>query len=75
MGIAVGISVLIGFWYQIQDEIQEAKELPLPEVGRTEFSLKDELIRSTVQSIEEKVNSNSEKLDKIDEKLFEIIQR
>lgn len=74
-GIAVGISVLIGFWYQIQGDIQEAKELPLPEVGRTEFSLKDELVRSSIMSIQDKVNSNSEKLDKIDEKLFEIIQR
>lgn len=75
VGIAVGISVLIGFWYQIQDDIQEAKELPAPAISRTEYDLKDQLIRETIENTAKQVEENSEKLDKIDEKLFEIIQR
>ena len=54
-------------------EIQLAKELPEPEVSRTEYDLKDQLIRETIISTEEKVDANSQKLDKIDEKLYEII--
>ena len=62
-------------WYSLQSDINEAKLLPEPEVTRTEFSLKDELVRSTIISTQEKVNENSEKLDKIDEKLYEIIKK
>jgi hypothetical protein len=75
ISIGVGISILIGMWYSLQQEIELAKELPKPDISRTEYDLKDELIRSTIMGIDEKVNDNSEKLDKIDEKLYEIIQK
>jgi len=75
ISIGVGISILIGMWYSLQQEIELAKQLPEPDISRTEYDLKDELIRSTIMGIDEKVNGNSEKLDKIDEKLYEIIQK
>ena len=75
ISIGVGISILIGMWYSLQQEIELAKQLPEPDISRTEYDLKDELIRSTIMGIDEKVNDNSEKLDKIDEKLYEIIQK
>ena len=62
-------------WYSLQEEIQLAKELPEPEVSRTEYDLKDQLIRETIISTQEKVNENGEKLKDIDEKLFEIITK
>jgi hypothetical protein len=75
ISIAVGISVLIGFWYQIQQDIQEAKELPVPEISRTEYDLKDKLIRETIMNTGKKVEENSDALKKIDDKLFEIISK
>ena len=73
--IVAGAVSIAGTYYSLSQEIEVAKELPKPELSRTEFDLKDELVRSSIISIEEKVNSNSEKLDKIDEKLYEIIQK
>ena len=71
--IGMVIVTVTGMWYSLQGDIQEAKELPKPEVSRTEYDLKDQLIRETIISTEEKVDANSEKLDKIDEKLYSII--
>lgn len=67
------VVTIVGMWYSLQADIEEAKALPEPEVSRTEYDLKDQLIRETIISTEEKVDVNSEKLDKIDEKLYEII--
>ena len=75
IGIAVALSTLIGMWFALQADIEEAKELPKPEVSRTEYDLKDQLIRESIMNTEEKVNENSHKLDKIDEKLYEIIKK
>lgn len=71
--IGMVIVTVTGMWYSLQGDIEEAKKLPEPEVSRTEYDLKDQLIRETIISTEEKVDANSEKLDKIDEKLYEII--
>ena len=62
-------------WFALQADIQLAKELPEPEVSRTEYDLKDQLIRETIMNTQEKVEQNSEKLDKIDEKLYQIIKK
>ena len=67
------VVTVVGMWYSLQADIEEAKSLPEPEVSRTEYDLKDQLIRETIISTEEKVDANSEKLDKIDEKLYSII--
>tara|TARA_X000000368_G_scaffold358649_1_gene301670 strand:- start:25 stop:315 length:291 start_codon:yes stop_codon:yes gene_type:complete len=73
--IGAGIFSLVGMWFALQGEIEEAKKLPEPEVSRTEFSMKDEMIREKVINIEEKVNENGDKLKSIDEKLYEIIKK
>ena len=72
VGIAVGIFTLVGMWFALQEDIQEAKELPKPEVSRTEYDLKDQLIRESIMNTEDKVNENGNKLDKIEERLYEI---
>ena len=64
-----------GMWFALQADIQLAKELPEPEVSRTEYDLKDQLIRETIMNTQEKVEQNSKKLDKIDEKLYQIIKK
>ena len=73
--IAVGIFTLVGMWFALQGDIEEAKKLPEPEVSRTEYDLKDQLIRETIMSTQEKVEDNGEKLKDIDEKLYEIIKK
>ena len=69
------VVTVVGMWYSLQEDIELAKKLPEPEVSRTEYDLKDQLIRETIISTQEKVNENGEKLKDIDEKLFEIITK
>jgi len=73
--VGVGIFTLVGMWFALQTDIELAKKLPEPEVSRTEYDLKDQLIRETIMSTQSKVEENSDKLDKIDEKLYEIIKK
>ena len=69
------VITVVGMWFAIQADIKLAKELPEPEVSRTEYDLKDQLIRETIMNTQEKVEENSGKLDKIDEKLYQIIKK
>lgn len=70
-----GVVSLVGMYFSLQKDIEVAKELPKPEISRTEYDLKDQLIRETIINTQKKVEENSDKLDKIDEKLYEIINR
>jgi hypothetical protein len=73
--IVVGAISIASVYFTLQSDIELAKELPKPPIDRTEYDLKDQLIRETIININEKVDNNSKKLDKIDEKLFEIINK
>ncbi len=66
------VATVIGMWFTLQSDIQEAKELPVPNISRTEYDLKDELIRSAIINIEQRVEDNGEKLDKIEERLYNL---
>lgn len=72
IAIAVGLSTLIGVWFALQSDIEEAKKLPVPEISRMEYDMKDEMIRKSILNTEDKVNSNGDKLDKIEERLYKI---
>ena len=53
IGIAFGITTIVGMWFALQADIAEAKELPTPldpEVTRMEFDMKDQMIRQTTVS-------------------------
>ena len=73
--ILAGAISLAGLYFTLTAEIELAKELPKADITRTEYDLKDQLIRETIENTSEQVQENSEKLDKIDEKLYEIIQK
>lgn len=73
--IVAFVVTVVGMWFALQKDIDLAKELPKPEVGRTEYDLKDQLIRETIMNTQDKVEENSGKLDKIDEKLYQIIKK
>ena len=73
--IVAFVVTVVGMWFALQKDIDLAKELPEPEVSRTEYDLKDQLIRETIMNTQDKVEENSDKLDKIDEKLYQIIKK
>ena len=59
IGLIVGGAIsLAAMYFALQADIELAKQLPEPPVSRTEFDLKDELIRSTILDIDEKVDKN-----------------
>jgi hypothetical protein len=63
-----------GLFFTLKSEIEEAKKLPPSEISRTEYDLKDQLIRETILNIQQQVEQNNEKLDDINEKLYELIK-
>lgn len=70
--VLVFISTVIGMWFTLQADIKEAKELPIPPIERMEFDMKDELIRQTIMDTQEDVDDILEKLDKLDERLYDL---
>ena len=72
ISIGVGLSVVIGMYFTLQADIAEAKELPVPEVSRTEYDLKDQLIRETIMNTQSDVVEIKEDLDGMDNKLDEL---
>ena len=69
ISIGVGLSLAIGMYFTLQADIAEAKELPVPEVSRTEYDLKDQLIRETIMNTQSDVVEIKEDLDGMDNKL------
>ena len=73
IGMIVGFVIMLaGMWFTLQADIQEAKELPEPVIDRTEYDLKDELIRQTIMDTQDDVDKILEELEKIDERLYEL---
>ena len=71
-GIAVLIFTLVGMWFTLQAEIQEAKELPNPlppDVTRMEYDMKDQLIRQTIMSTQEDVQELKARLIRMEDKI------
>ena len=73
IGIVVSFAISLSSMYFImQADIAKAMELPKPEISKIEFDLKDELIRGTIMDTQEDVEMILEKLDKLDERLYEL---
>ena len=66
------VATVIGMWFTLQSDIEEAKELPVPNISRTEYDLKDELIRQTIMDTQDDVEKILEDLEKIDQRLYEL---
>lgn len=72
--IAIGFAMatIIGMWFALQADIQEAKELPVPpppDVTRMEFDMKDKNIRLTIQNTQKDVEEIKDDLDRIEDKI------
>ena len=72
-GIGFLIATLVGMWFTLQADIEEAKLLPepaKPEGTKMEFQMKDENIRASIYSTQEDVKEIKEDMkylrDKID---------
>lgn len=73
VGMIIGGAVIVSLGYfDLKAEVQEAKELPVPVISRTEFDLKDELIRETIMNTQTDVGEIKKQLDKIENRLFEM---
>tara|TARA_R100000900_G_scaffold127732_2_gene102665 strand:- start:240 stop:527 length:288 start_codon:yes stop_codon:yes gene_type:complete len=73
IGMIVGFAItLAGMWYTLQADIALAMEKPEPPIDRVEYDLKDELIRQTIMDTQEDVEMILDKLDKLDERIYEI---
>ena len=77
VGIAIAITTVVSFWFaqqaqinELRQEIEEAKELPRPNISRTEYELKDELVRQTILDTQDDVDDIKESLDRIEDKLY-----
>jgi len=70
--LVFGIVSLAGVWFSLKADIALAMEMPKPTISKTEWELKDELIRSTIMDTQDDVEMILEKLDKLDERIYEI---
>jgi len=73
------ISMIVGFtislcsvYFVLQADIAKAMELPAPEVTKTEFTYKDQIIRDAIMTTQEDVKEMKETLAKLEERLYEI---
>ena len=67
VSISVTIFMVVGLWFNLQADIEEAKQLPEPPISRTEYDLKDQMIRNSILNTEEKVEKLEDKVDDIKE--------
>lgn len=68
------IASTIGMYYSLESEIQEAKNLPVPEIQAIEFHMKDEAIRAAILHTEDDLKEIKAQLITIDERLYELQQ-
>lgn len=72
IAVAFAIASAIAMYYSLKQDIEIAKELPKPNITRTEYDLKDQMIREAIIQTQEDVQEIGRDVKKIDERLFEI---
>ena len=73
IGMIVAFVVsLAGMYFTLKADIAYAATQPEPVIERVEYDLKDELIRQTIMDTQEDVDMILEKIEKIDERLYEL---
>lgn len=73
--ILVGVATVVGMWFALQADIEEAKKLPEPlppDVTRMEYDMKDQLIRQTIMTTQDDVKELKEDMKRIEEKIDKI---
>lgn len=72
VSLAVAISVATAFYIDLRASISEAMVKPEPVITRQEFDLKDTAIRAEVLNNRELIEKNFEKLEIIEQRLYEL---
>ena len=78
IGIGFAMATIIGMWFTLQADIDEAKQLPEPlppDVTRMEFDMKDQLIRQTIMTTQKDVEELKEDMGRIEDKLDKLIEK
>lgn len=73
--IVAFLGTIIGMWFTLQKDIEMAKELPEPNISRTEYDLKDQMVRDAIMRTQEQVEEIGKDVKVIDERLYEIQNR
>ena len=69
--LIIGISSVIGMYFALQKDIEQAKELPEPVLSRSEFDMKDENIRDRILTTQEDIKEIKDELKKIRERMYQ----
>ena len=72
IGIGAAMATVIGMWFMLQADIEEAKRLPEPPspvITRMEFDMKDQLVRQTIMTTQEDVKEIKAQLEKLEDKI------
>mgnify|MGYP003626753342 FL=1 len=75
ISLGVTIATVVGMYYNLQNQITEAKVLPkaLPsDVSRMEFDMKDLMIRQTIMSTQEDVKELKQRLIRMEDKIDDL---
>ena len=75
VGIGTAMATVIGMWFMLQADIEEAKRLPEPtppEISRMEFDMKDQLVRQTIMTTQEDVKEIKATLEKLNDKIDDL---
>lgn len=67
--VLVGVATVVGMWFALQADIEEAKKLPESDVTRMEFDMKDKNIRLTIQNTADDVEEIKDDIKRIEEKI------
>jgi hypothetical protein len=70
VSVVLTIAAIVAVYYSLLGEIAIAKELPVPEVGRTEYDLKDQMIRDTIMNTQDDVEEIKEDVKDIQRMLM-----
>jgi len=69
------VATVVGMWFTLQADIEEAKALPVPpppDVTRMEYDMKDQLIRQTIMTTKEDVDEIKTDLRRLEEKIDQL---
>lgn len=72
--LAIGLTVAAAAsgYATLKQDIEIAKELPLPVVSRTEYELKEELVREAVMETKEDISEIKDQMTRIEDRLYEL---
>ena len=76
IGMIVAFVVsLAGMYFTLKSDIAYAATQPEPVIQRIEYDLKEELIRQTIMDTQEDVEMILEKMEKLEERMYEMSKK